>query len=143
MINGSGTQNLRVHYTDENGSSLTYNQEVASSSRLKIAKVSYEVKTYSDNTAPAFLIDAFVTGVQQVEDRSAVTEINAGVLVFDTSAFNVIKNSTQVINAMNRLNNLRNPDGQRRAFLRIENDLRQNTDRAYYALVDKIKDIAP
>ena len=44
---------------------------------------------------------------------------------------------------MNRLNNLRNPDGQRRAFLRIENDLRQNTDRAYYALVDKIKDIAP
>lgn len=143
LINGSGTQNLRVHYTDENGSSRVYDQDIASSSRLKIAKVSYEVKTYSENTAAAFLIDGFLTGVQQVQDRSAVSDINAGVLVFDKSAFDIIKNDPQVVNAIDRLNNLKNPDGQRRAFLRIENGLRQNANNAYFALVNRIKDIAP
>ena len=63
--------------------------------------------------------------------------------MFDKFAYEVIKNNPQVVNALDRLNNLRNSDGQRRGFLRIESNLRQEANNAYYALVNKIKNIAP
>ena len=142
--NGVGTHDLRIHFTDENGNPESYTQDVGSNSgRLKFGRVSYEVKTYSEDTPINFLINGFEEGVQQVIDRTSANGVNAGVLVFDKNAFDVIKNDPRVINAMNRLNNLKTSNNQKQGFLRIESGLRQESNNAYYALVDRIKNLTP
>jgi hypothetical protein len=141
-INGSGTHDLRVHYTESDGSPAAYTQKL-SGDRFKIGRISYEIKTFSDDIEQRYIVAGFVEGVQQVYDRTGTLGANAGVLVFDKNAYDIVKNHPDVVAALDRLNGFRDSNGNKKGFLRLENGLRNEVNRALYALIDRIKNINP
>jgi hypothetical protein len=136
---------LKVNYTDGDGGNratevYTYKDK---NSRFSVGKISYEVKTVDESSSVYNLKSAFEVGVTQVKDRALVNGIDAGILVFDLDAYQIIKNHPDVIAALSDLESVRNSLGHQKAFLRLEPNLRYEAGRAYYALKDLIKNIQP
>jgi hypothetical protein len=141
--NPAGFVDLKIHYTDEEGNPRVYDKNIRYSGRFRLANISYEVKTFSENTSYEYLLEGFLTGVQQVADRTSVSGVEAGLLVFDKSAFDIIKYDPRVKSAIVRLESLTTNSGSQKGFLRLINDLKPETERAYYSLIDRIKNIKP
>lgn len=151
-VSFSGTEakfELKVNFTSESGSPLSTQVTVSRSntnwftSLFTTGKISYEVKTNSPTSTPAAIGSSFTTGVQQVIDRSKADGVDAGVLVFDKDAYEVIKNLPSVREAIIKLNANKNAAGEQMSFLRLESSLHYEAERAYYGIRDKIMNINP
>jgi hypothetical protein len=136
---------LKANFTNEDGE--TQSSDVWTfgnrNRRISVGKISYEVKTVDETSSSFNLIKAFKAGVTQVKDRVSVNGIDAGILVFDYDAYQIIRYEPEVVVALADLNAERNVNNQRRAFLRLERNLRSEADRAYYALINLVKNLQP
>jgi RHS repeat-associated protein len=134
-----GRFELKVNHTDINGVSRNSKVNVARTGFISQGTISYEVKTLSPKSDPAMLLSQFVTGVSQIAERTNVAD--AGVLVFDQAAWNVVYNSphrADLMKAYNSLTGLKNSHGNQVGFLRLENGLYDDSNKSYHALKDQI-----
>ena len=135
---------LKVNYTDQDGERRSSDiWTFGKDGKFSIGKISYEVKTVDEATNPYWIKKSLLDGVDQVKKRASIDGIDAGVLVFDYNAFQVIKDDPDVIAAIADLNSQKNSDNQQKAFIRLESGLRAEADRAYYALRDLTINLQP
>lgn len=138
---------LKVNYTDQNGNPISASIFPYRADKqgidMAVGAISYEVKTYSPNTAPVWIKQGFIDGIEQAIKRANQTGCDVGVLVFDLPAFNIIKNDVAVQAAISKLATIKNKYGEQKAFLRLENNLHYEADRAFYAIKDRIKNLNP
>jgi hypothetical protein len=138
---------LKINYTDQNGNPISASVFPYRANKqginMAVGAISYEVKTYSPNTALVWIKNGFIDGIEQAIKRANQPGCDAGVLVFDLPAFNIIKNDVAVQAAISKLATIKNQYGEQKAFLRLENNLHYEADRAFYAIKDRIKNLNP
>ena len=135
---------LRVNATDIYGKATSSMLSVlASTNRVfTYGTIAYEVKTIDPNGSLDNIYKAFVGGVNQAIDRTKVAD--ASELVFDKSAFSKLLNSPMGVDALKqlgRLTGIKNSQGEQRGFLRLENGLTSDAQKALYGLKDILKNI--
>lgn len=135
---------LKVNSTDINGNAMSSKLSVlgSSNSNFGYGSIAYEVKTIDPGGSIDNIYRAFVGGVNQAIDRTKVAD--ASMLVFDKAAFGKLLNSPmgkEALKQLGRLTGIQNSEGEQRGFLRLENNLSSDSQRALYGLKDKLKNI--
>ncbi|MFD1256136.1 hypothetical protein ACFQ3S_04965, partial [Mucilaginibacter terrae] len=147
-----GYSYINMIYTDVQGNSQNKNLKVQRNSQSRLMGttmintgfVAYEVKTYNPSNTEAILFKAFTEGIQQTIQRAYFRNMTAGVLIFDKASFTKIYNSSyhsKIDAILQKVKNMRNINGEQAVFLRLENNLWNDSNNAYHALIDLIKDI--
>jgi hypothetical protein len=138
---GHGAFQLKVNHTDQDGNRLSSKMDVLGGTmknkRFGMGRISYEVKTNNPDTGIENIFNSFSTGVQQVTDRSKV--VDAAVLVFDYDSFQVIRDLPATQALIKKLETNMNKRGERTTYLNLERNLSSESNRAYHALKDQIK----
>ncbi|WPU97699.1 DUF6443 domain-containing protein [Mucilaginibacter sp. cycad4] len=135
---------LKVNSTDINGNDMSSKISVLgnSNSNFGYGSIAYEVKTIDPSGSIDNIYKAFVGGVNQAIDRTKAAD--ASMLVFDKAAFGKLLNSPmgkEALKQLGRLTGIQNSEGEQRGFLRLENNLSSDSQRALYGLKDKLKNI--
>jgi hypothetical protein len=138
-------QDVNVPYTDLQGN-IKYEKLVTPGSTgvPYYAKIVYEIKTWSPENSNSWLIAATESAVQDILNRHPFAD--AGVLVINYDVYVKLASSeyaSRLQSALARLDIPRNQHGQKKCYLFLDKELFINTQKAYHALIDRIKNIAP
>ncbi len=143
---------MTVNHTDRYGNSINTKLKLRRNSlshregfmMINVGYVAYEVKTYNPNNTPLALWSGFQEGVRQTLHRAMFRNMTVGILVFDKAAFEALYNSpyrNQVDALLDKIKNLKNPNGDQAAFLKLEENLWLDSNRAFFALKGQIAGI--
>ncbi|MCZ4245327.1 hypothetical protein [Pedobacter punctiformis] len=139
---------IMINYTDIDGNPKQQKMEYPDlnhNTSMEIGRIAYEVKTLNVNkNSVETLYATFQEGVNQTVHRSKINGVNASVLVFDYNCWMKLMSSSyrqSVLNTISNIYSIKNSSNEQVIFIRIEKNLWQDSNKAYFDLIDKIKDL--
>lgn len=145
-----GYSYINLIYTDLNGNATSKRLRLQRNSSSRVngttlinkGVVAYEVKTYNPSNTSEVLFKSFVEGIQQTIHRAFLRNVTAGVLVFDKDSFQKLYNSpykSRVDAILYKTQGMKNINNEQAVFIRLEKNLWSESNKAYHALIDKVK----